>query len=202
MVVRASPLSFVSGACVADLTPKQRCFVDEYLIDLNATQAAIRAGFSARTAQEQGSRLLSNVMVAESVARAKAERSARTGLTADRVIEELAAIGFARMSDFAEWGDGEHMSLKPSDGLTDHQAAAISQVVESEKFIKALGRDEQLMSRERTIKLHDKLGTLKLLGQHLGMFTDKVEHTGTDGAPLTFTIAIDRKDAADANSDG
>lgn len=182
------------------LTDRQERFVEEYLVDLNATQAAIRAGYSARTANEQAARLLANVSVGEAVARAKAERSARIGLTQDRVLEELAAIGFARMPDYADWGRGTQMSLKSSEELTDRQAAAIAQVTETEKFIKSTGDGEQLMSRERTIKLHDKLGTLKLLGQHMGMFADRHEHTGKDGAPLTFTIAIDRKDDRDGSS--
>jgi len=185
-----------------DLPPKQQRFVDEYLIDLNGTQAAIRAGYSPRTANEQAAQLLAKLSVAEAVARAKAERSARLGLTADRVLLELAAIGFARMPDFAEWGDGEQMRLKPSDDLDEQRAAAIVQVVETEKFVKTLDRGESLWSRERSIKLHDKVSTLKLLGQHIGMFGDKVEHTGKDGAPLTFTITIDRKDDRDADSDG
>ena len=185
---------------MADLNPRQARFVEEYLIDLNATQAAIRAGYSARTANEQGSRLLANASVADAVARAKAERSARIGLTADRVLEELAAVAFARMPDYADWGSGRQMGLKPSDGLTDQQAAAVAQVVETEKYIKSLGKGEELMSRERSIKLHDKLGSLKLLGQHIGMFTEKHELTGKDGEPLVFTIAIDRRD--DAGSEG
>lgn len=186
---------------MATLTDRQQRFVDEYLIDLNATQAAIRAGYSARTANEQAARLLANVSVDEAVARAKAERSARIGLTADRVLQELAAIGFARMPDYAEWGDGEEMHLKPSSELNEQQAAAIVQVVETEKFVKSLDRGESLWSRERSIKLHDKVSTLKLLGQHIGMFSEKHEVTGKDGAPLTFTISIDRKDAGDADSD-
>ena len=106
---------------MAGLTPRQERYVEEYLRDLNATQAAIRAGYSARTAQEQGSRLLSNVMVAEAVARAKAERSARIGLHADRVLEELAAVAFARMPDFADWGTGKQMGLKPSEEPADDE---------------------------------------------------------------------------------
>lgn len=167
-----------------DLPPKQQRFVDEYLVDLNATQAAIRAGYSARTAQVQSSDLLSKPMVAEAVARAKAERSARIGLTADHVLEELAAIGFARMPDFAEWGGGDQMSLKPSDELDDRKAAAIAQVTETEKFVKSLDRGESLWSRERSIKLHDKVATLKLLGQHIGMFTEKHEVSGPGGDPI------------------
>jgi phage terminase small subunit len=183
---------------MADLTPRQARFVEEYLIDLNGTQAAIRAGYSARSADVEASRLLANAKVAESVARAKAERSARVGLHADRVLEELAAIGFARMPDFVEWGGDGQMRLKPSVDLSERDAAAVAQVVETEKFIKTTGRDESLMSRERSIKLHDKLGTLKLLGQHIGMFTEKHELTGKDGEPLVFTIAIDRRDDGDS----
>lgn len=162
---------------MAGLTPRQERFVEEYLVDMNGTQAAIRAGYSARTANEQASRLLANASVSEAVARAKAERSARIGLTQDRVIEELAAIAFARMPDFAEWGDGDTMGLKPSGDLDDRQSAAILQVTETEKFVKSLGRGEQLMSRERSIKLHPKIDALKLLGQHLGMFSEKHEVT-------------------------
>lgn len=162
---------------MAGLTPRQERFVEEYLRDLNATQAAIRSGYSVRTANEQGARLLANASVADAVARAKAERSARLGLTQDRVLQELAAVAFARMPDFAEWGDDGQINLKPSDGLTEDQAAAVAQVTETEKFIKSVDKGEQLMSRERSIKLHDKLAALKLLGQHIGMFAER--HTVT-----------------------
>lgn len=189
----------IPGTVVAELNPKQQRFVEEYLRDLNATQAAIRSGYSARTANEQGSRLLANVSVAEAVARAKAERSARVGLTADRVIEELAAVAFARMPDFADWGTGRQMGLTPSEELTDQQAAAVAQVVETEKFIKTLGEDEQLMSRERSIKLHDKLGALKLLCQHLGIAAEKHEHSGPGGEPLHIEVkARDYREALGA----
>lgn len=71
------------------LTAKQHRFVAEYLVDLNATQAAIRAGYSPKTAQEQGSRLLSNVMVAAAVEAAQRERAGRTGITQDYVLAKL-----------------------------------------------------------------------------------------------------------------
>lgn len=75
-----------------ELTPKQSLFVKEYLIDLNATQAAIRAGYSEKTAQEQGSRLLSNVIVSQAVNQAQAERSEKLEVTADWVLERLKLI--------------------------------------------------------------------------------------------------------------
>src|SRR5215213_1985099 len=86
------------------LTARQARFVEEYLVDLNATQAAIRAGYSARTANEQASRLLANVSVAAAISEALAARAERTQITADQVVEELAAIGFAKLGDYAEWG--------------------------------------------------------------------------------------------------
>lgn len=79
---------------MAKLTPKQNRFVAEYLIDLNATQAATRAGYSARTANEQGARLLANVSVKEALDEERKKRERRTEITADRVLQELADIGF------------------------------------------------------------------------------------------------------------
>ena len=81
-------------AKTAKLTEKQQRFVEEYLIDLNATQAAIRAGYSAKTADQQGSRMLANVKVQQAISVAMAERSKRTGINQDRVVLELARIAF------------------------------------------------------------------------------------------------------------
>ena len=75
-----------------DLTAKQAAFVKEYLIDLNATQAAIRAGYSAKTAQEQSSRLLSNAIIRENVQKAMDERSETVGLTAADVLRDINAV--------------------------------------------------------------------------------------------------------------
>lgn len=77
------------------LTDKRRRFVEEYLVDLNATQAAVRSGYSERTANEQGARLLANASVAEAIAAAQAKRSVRTQITADRALEEVWAIATA-----------------------------------------------------------------------------------------------------------
>ena len=77
-----------------DLTDKQKRFVAEYLVDMNATQAATRAGYSSRTANEQGARLLANVSVKEALEKERRKRERRTEITADRVLQELADIGF------------------------------------------------------------------------------------------------------------
>lgn len=80
-----------------ELTDRQARFCEEYLIDLNATQAAIRAGYSEKTANEQGVRLLANVSVQEKIAELKAERAKRTEMTQDSVIQELAAVARAEV---------------------------------------------------------------------------------------------------------
>jgi phage terminase small subunit len=143
------------------LPPKQATFVKEYLVDLNATQAAIRAGYSARTAHAQGPRLLGNVGVAAAIASATQARSERTLITADRVLEEIAAIAFAHMGQYAEWG-GESVTLKDSQTVDPRAVAEVSQKVTRS-------------GNNVGIKLHDKLGALEKLGKHLGMWTDKGE---------------------------
>ena len=84
------------------LTPKQARFVEEYIVDLNGKQAAIRAGYSPRTAEVQSSRLLRNAKVDAAAREAMQARSRRTGITADRVVRELAELAFSNMSDFIE----------------------------------------------------------------------------------------------------
>lgn len=107
---------------MADLTPKQARFVDEYLIDLNGTQAAIRAGYSADTAQEQASRLLSNVMVAEAVAERQKGIQVSTHVTQERVIREIARIAlFDPRKMFDDDGRPLHVSQ-----LDEDTAAAIA----------------------------------------------------------------------------
>lgn len=149
------------------LSPKQRRFVDEYLVDLNATQAAIRAGYSAKTAKQQGARLLTNADIAAAVQRGMDKRSERTQVTADKVIRELARLGFSDMRKLMEWGpDG--VKLRESDDLDDDDALAVAEVVETTT------KDGGSIK----LKVHDKQAALVNLGRHLGLFVDKQEHSG------------------------
>src|SRR5215510_9462888 len=91
-----------------NLTPKQARFVQEYLIDVNGTQAAIRAGYSTKTAQEQSSRLLSNVMVSKAIAKGQQALAEKTGVTAEQVIDEVALIGFSNIQDYLDLSDPEY----------------------------------------------------------------------------------------------
>lgn len=158
------------------LTPMQMLFVREYLVDLNATQAAIRAGYSAKTASEQGSRLLANVKIRQLIEQAMAERAQRTEITADMVLREFAKLGFSNMKDFTEWGP-RGVKLKPSEELPDELAACVSEV--SESFTEA--------GRTLKFKLHDKKGALEAIAKHLGMFVERKEVTGKDGGPIELT---------------
>lgn len=167
------------------LTDKQARFVEEYLVDLNATQAAIRAGYSERTAQQMGAENLSKPVVAEAVQQAQKARSERTEITQDRVLNELAKIGFADIRKVMKWGntelrviDDDAGDMVPYHGLAvidsseidDDTAVAIAEVSEGRDGLK--------------IKMHDKKGALVDIGRHLGMFKDKVEHSGPDGGPI------------------
>jgi phage terminase small subunit len=175
-----------------ELTPKQRAFVREYLIDLNATQAAIRAGYSEKTAYSIGEENLKKPDVAAAIEAAMKNRAARTDITADRVLKELAKIGFADIRKAIKWqgtlvteednpdgGDTltiktvvtNNVTLVSSDDIDDETAAAISEI-------------SQNSTGGIKLKLHDKRAALVDIGKHLGMFVEKHEHTGKDGGPV------------------
>lgn len=149
---------------MAKLTAKQQRFVEEYLIDLNATQAAIRAGYSPKTANEQGARLLANASVQEAIAKAMAERSRRTGISQDRVIQELARIAFVNPQKVINSEDASIRADATEDDLACIQSVKVK-TMDGEKG----------SSVEREVRLNDKMRALELLGKHLGMFKDKVE---------------------------
>jgi len=148
---------------MVSLAPKQERFVEEYLLDLNATQAAIRAGYSVKTANEQGSRLLSNVSVRVRIDSALAERSRRTGINQDRVLRELARLAFVNAPDLINVSDATLLE----DASPDDTAAIASVKVKRRPT-------EDGDEVEREIRLADKLKALELLGKHLGMFTDRL----------------------------
>lgn len=145
------------------MTEKQKIFADEYLIDLNATRAYRKAYPSVKkdeTAAAAAARMLRNVKVAEYIQERMQERQKRTEITQDRVLQELAAIAFARATDYAEVKD-ECVKIKDTKDLDEQQVRAIAGIKEGKFGIE--------------VKLNDKEKALELLGRHLGMFKDKVE---------------------------
>ena len=150
---------------VAKLTDKQQRFVDEYLIDLNATQAAIRAGYSAKTADRIGPELLGKTCVSEAISKKMAARSRRTGVNAERVVLELAKVAFAKMTDIVDSKGRIKEDASPDDLAC----------IESIKYKES--DNEYGGSVEREVKIASKLKALELLGKHLGMWSDKFNVT-------------------------
>ena len=142
------------------ISERQKRFVSEYIIDLNAKQAAIRAGYSPKTAEVQASRLLSLVKVQTEIAKAMEDREKRTGITQDRVLAELSAIAFAKATDYVEVDYNGIVRIKPTAELTDEQKKAIAGIKEGANGIE--------------IKLVDKTKALEMLSRHLGLFNDKL----------------------------
>lgn len=150
---------------MARLNAKQQRFVDEYLIDLNATQAAIRAGYKkTEYTDTNANKLLENTRIREAIDKAMAERSKRTGINQDRVIQELARIAFVNPQNVINAEDGSVKENATEDDLACIQAVKV----------KTMSGDKG-WSEEREVRLNDKMKALELLGKHLGMFTDKVE---------------------------
>ena len=150
----------------------QRRFVQEYKVDLNATQAAIRAGYSENTAYSQGHDLLKKPEISEAIEHELEMCCERTRVTKDKIIRELARIGFANVGKILDDAKGGLL-----DGLSEDDLASISSV--KTKTIKNRGGndDDDEYMIEREIKFHDKGKALEQLGRHLGMFNDKLDVT-------------------------
>lgn len=149
---------------MAKLTDKQKKFIDEYLVDLNATQAAIRAGYKEKTAYRTGAENLRKPQIQREIQKRMQERQQRTEVTQDMVVKELAAIAFSRATDYVEIrsnGVCSTVVIKPTSDLSDQQIRAIAGIKEGANGIE--------------IKLNDKEKALELLGRHLGMWNDKLD---------------------------
>lgn len=148
------------------LTPKQERFVAEYLIDLNATQAAIRAGYSVRTAEKIGSENLYKPEIAAEIAAAKEKRGARTNITADRVLTEIARLAFFDPRKLLR-DDGEPIPIQE---LDDDTAAAIAGMETATERARGAKDDESGVTYIRKYKIADKNSALEKLAKHLGLY--------------------------------
>lgn len=172
------------------LNPRQQRFVEEYLVDLNGTQAAIRAGYAVRGADVQASRLLGDARIAAAITAGRVKLSERTEVSQDRVLKELARIGFSDMRKLMRWtGNAAKMDedraedtgeveisvanfvqLFDSDELDDDIAACISEISQTKEGV-------------LKVKLYDKQAALVSIARHLGMFKD--------GAPqINLTVGV------------
>ena len=157
------------------LTDKQRRFAEEYVVDFNGKQAAIRAGYSPRSAKVTAARLLTNANL-QSLIREKVEKHAeRAEITTDRIFEEYGRLAFSDLRDVVSWSRFG-VALKDSGALSEEAAATVREVTES-----VTDREDGGTTVRRTVKLHDKLGALRDLAKIMGMFPK-------DGAAVTGII--------------
>lgn len=156
------------------LTARQAEFVRQYLVDLNATQAAIRAGYSPKTANRTGPENLSKPVVRTAVDEAMARRAEETKLSAESVVQELAKLAFSNMLDYVSITSAGEAYVDLAE-LTRDQAAAIVEV-QVDDYLDGRGEDAREVRRVK-VKLADKKGALELLGKHLQLFTERVDVT-------------------------
>ena len=152
---------------------KHETFCQEYLVDLNATQAYIRTGYASKNANNCSSALLATPKIRARVDELLAARSVRVGVGQDRVLRELARIAFLDPTKLANMDNAS-----VNDDATEDDRAAIASIK-----VKSGGE-----TVEREIRFVDKLKALELMGKHLGMYTDKVDVKGSLNSEIKITI--------------
>ena len=170
------------------ITDRMKKFVDEYLIDFNATQAAIRAGYSPDTANEQGSQLLARPDIRELVAEGQKEIAERTQTFQDNAVEELKLVGFSDLADFLTVKEGGIVEQKPFDELTKEQTKCIKKIKQTVRSSHSADGTILHQTAVIEIELHDKLKALELLGRHLGMFNDTLRLEGALPLQIFFDV--------------
>lgn len=168
-------------------SPRQERFVLEYMVDLNATQATIRAGYKAANANVVGPRLLTHPNVAAAIAKAAEKIAKKTGITSERVLVEAAALAFSDISNYIQ---DEHGYLALAPGAPADAMRAVASV-KYRTFTTGSGKDVRI-TRECEFKLWDKPGMVKLAGKHVDVhgFADRVELTGKNGRPVEVEAKV------------
>ncbi|RPE05544.1 terminase small subunit [Chitinophaga lutea] len=200
------PENTANTITLTPLEPQQKRFCEEYIIDLNATAAAIRAGYSENSAGSQASDLLKKANIQHFVRQLMGAREQRTEIKADRVLEEIAYIAFARVTDFVKVEAVEEdptgpigfnapeeddepqpkrkdskttykiVDVFPTDGIAPEKMAAVASIKQGRNGIE--------------IKLHDKTKCLELLGRHLAMWNDKLQVSTDDELKNLFKTVM------------
>ncbi len=199
------------------LSAQQVEFIEEYLLDFNAKRAAIKVGYSAKTAEAQASRLLKNVKVHRVIVERQTKRAERIDISADRIEQELALMAFSDMKDFSSWGaeaeltdeqvrllESAHMDVPPGrrarslefEAAKFLEAQGVPVVVRSVELIPSekLGRESRAVQSITegqhgvAIKLYDKQRALEMLARRHPEFTERKELTGKDGKPLEVKV--------------
>lgn len=161
-----------------NLTDKQRRFIEEYLVDLNATQAAIRAGYSEDTARSIASELLTKPDIQSAINKAMARLSKRTEITQDKVLQQLAKIAFADIKDILEFGPVEKIEDVDEEGNSIVKIKSAVMIKPSSEVDGTVIAEVSETRDGIKVKRNDQVKALELIGRHLGMFNDKLEISG------------------------
>lgn len=159
-------------------TPKQQKFIDEYLVDLNATKAAIRAGYSAKTAYQAGSRLLTKVEIQEALRKKQQKREKKTEITAERVLKQLANMAFFDSRSIM----GEGGNILPVNEWPDEAATAGVAGIE---VVEIKDKNGRTVGQTKKIKITDRRGPLQDLAKHLGICAENLNVKVEDVTKLT-----------------
>ena len=181
------PLSRSSGV-VDKLTPKERRFIAEFLVDQNGRQAAIRAGYSERTAAEQASRLLKRSRIQRAVHAALKEIHAKCEVTAERVIAELGRLAFSDVRQLYNESGG----LRPIHEWPEDAARAVAGI-DTDELFQGVGRDRERVGETKKVRLWTKNHALETLARHFKLLTDKVEMDVSDNLAELMKAARNRK---------
>lgn len=159
------------------LKEKQKTFCREYIVDLNATQAAIRAGYSEKTASQAAARLLSNVKVQHEIKKLMDERNERTNITADDVIRQLARIAFMDIKDFVEWGVEERNEIIDRDEddnpIIEKVQSEYVRLKAAQQIDGTLVQSIKMTKYGMAVEFPDRMRAMEMLAKHTGVFDDR-----------------------------
>lgn len=175
------------------LNHRQLLFCSEFIKDGNATAAAMRAGYSPKTSFSIAAELFQDPRIMTEIRRLQAELQADCRIDAERIMRELAKIAFCDLNKIVEWR-GNRVTIRDSDTIDPDSKAAISMISESRQ-----GGNSSL-----TVKMHDKLKALELMGRHVGMFNDKLKLEGElkVGGVLRMPPVQTEEEWENANNEG
>ena len=175
-------------------TPKQELFCQEYLVDLNATKAAERSKYSKKTAYSQGQRLLKNVEIQKRIAELRAKREERTKVTQDRVVKELALLGFSDLKDYITIDNlTGAIQAKGFEEMPGETSRALQSIKEDRVIKEDADGSKTTVYDKVSFKTHDKIRALEILARHLGMLVERHEVTGEDGGPVKIEYVLVKK---------
>lgn len=175
------------------LSERQKRFCEEYIIDLNGTKAYMRAGYKPKNNNVscvQSSKLLSNANITAYIHELRTKQQEITGITANKVLTELAKIGFSNIKDYLSY-DAEGVEFKSSEEVNNSEV--ISSIESQKTITRSGGQGENKEETERVnfkLKLYDKVKALELLGKHLDIFNEKTQNSN----PVPVSVNIIRDD--------